>query len=56
MADRIEISKAVAYVATGAPNVAQVSKCVAYVVLIPSDEADTSNKQGHVHTQILRRG
>lgn len=55
MADRVEVSKSVAYVATGQPNTAQVSKCVAYVVLIPSDEGDTSNRQGHVHTQILRR-
>jgi hypothetical protein len=35
---------------------AAVSKVVAYLILVPGDSGpDTSNRQGHVHTQIIRR-
>jgi hypothetical protein len=56
MADRSEISKAVAYVMIGQPNALKLTKCVAYFVLEPGEDGpDTSNRQGHVHTQIMRR-
>lgn len=57
MADRVSVPKVVAYSLLGAPeDSAVVTKLVAYVVLEPGDEGpDTSNRQGHVHTQILRR-
>lgn len=54
---QIEVTKSVAYVATGSPaDSATVPKVVAYMVLVPGESgADDSNKQGHVHPQILRR-
>lgn len=56
MADQAETTKLVPYVMVGVPadNVG-VSKLVMYVWASPSDAADTSNKQGHVHTQIIVR-
>lgn len=32
-----------------------VTKLVMFVILQPGDSEDTSNKQGHVHTQIFQR-
>jgi hypothetical protein len=59
MAAQIEVPKVVQYVATGSDsNEASASKVVAYLILVPGEiEAgeDTSNRQGHVHTQIIRR-
>jgi hypothetical protein len=57
MADQAEVTKAVAHVATGqVSDSAAVSKVVAYLILVPGDSGpDTSNRQGHVHTQIIRR-
>lgn len=57
MANQVEVTKSVAHVVTGSPadNVA-VSKVVMYLILVPGESGpDTSNKQGHVHTQIIRR-
>ena len=56
MADQVEVAKLVSYVTTGAPvdNVS-VSKLVMYVLAVPGDGDDTSNRQGHVHTRIIRR-
>ena len=34
---------------------AAVTKLVMFVVLEPGEGDDSSNKQGHVHTQIIRR-
>lgn len=55
MADRASVTKSVAYVMTGNADSVIATKVVAYIVLEPGDSVDTSNKQGHVHTQILRR-
>jgi hypothetical protein len=56
MANQVEIPKLVEYVATGVPAAGVgVSKLVMYVVGTPSDAVDTSNRQGHVHTQIITR-
>lgn len=55
MADRASVSKSVAYAVTGNADSAIATKVVAYIVLEPGESADTSNRQGHVHTQILRR-
>lgn len=57
MANQIELSKLVPYAYVGPPaDNASVSKLVMYVWAMPdSDAVDTSNKQGHVHTQIIRR-
>ncbi len=57
MADQVEVPKLNQFAAIGVPvdNLA-VSKLVVFVLLTPgSGEGDTSNKQGHVHTQIIRR-
>lgn len=57
MADQVEVPKLTQTVTIG-PTAAQavVSKLVVYVLLEPgSDSGDTSNRQGHVHTQIIRR-
>lgn len=53
---QIEVPKLVAYAAVGTPadNIA-VSKVVAYMILIPGEAEDDSNRQGHVHTQIIKR-
>lgn len=57
MADQVEVPKLVEYVLIEPPadNVS-VPKLVMYVWAVPGgDTGDTSNKQGHVHTQIIRR-
>jgi hypothetical protein len=53
---QIEVGKSVAYAALGSPagNIT-VSKVVAYILLIPGEGEDDSNRQGHVHTQIIKR-
>lgn len=54
---QIETTKLVQYVALGAPedNIS-VSKLVMYAVLVPGEGGtDDTPRQGHVHTQILRR-
>lgn len=50
------VPKLVEYIVIG-PNDDEVSvpKLVMYVVAVPSDAGDDSNRQGHVHTQIVRR-
>ena len=54
---QVETTKSVAYVATGpASTDNSVSKVVAYFVLVPGEIVDDgSGRQGHVHTQIVRR-
>jgi hypothetical protein len=52
---QIEVSKLPAYVVLGTSDELNVSKLVVYVLLEPSDAPDGSNRQGHVHTQIIRR-
>lgn len=57
MADQAEVPKLVEYVVIAPPaDSATVSKLVMYVWATPSDAADTSNRQGHVHTQIIVKG
>lgn len=58
MADRAQVSKVVAYALTGVDDVAKASKVVAYIWLEPgtTEDGGPSVRQGHVHTQILRRG
>ena len=53
---QVEVPKLVSYVVTG-PNSDEISvpKLVMYVIATPSSGGDDSNRQGHVHTQILRR-
>lgn len=56
MANQAEASKSVAYAVTGsASDEIAVSKAVAYIILIPGEGTDDSNRQGHVHSQIFRR-
>lgn len=56
MANQAEVTKLVQYVATGKENVAEVSKLVMYVLLEPGESGpDTSNRQGHVYSRIVRR-
>jgi hypothetical protein len=56
MANQVEVPKIVEYVVPGAPaDSATVPKLVMYVIGSPSDAVDTSNRQGHVHTQIITR-
>ena len=56
MADRAQVSKVAAYAATGQEDAVKVTKVVAYFLLGPgSSEEDTSNRQGHVYSQITRR-
>jgi hypothetical protein len=57
MADQAEVTKVVTHIATGqVSDSAAVSKAVMYLVLIPDDSGpDTSNKQGHVQSQLIRR-
>lgn len=56
MANQVEVPKLVMPVLTGKADVAETSKLVMYVLLEPGDSGpDTSNRQGHVHTQIIRR-
>jgi hypothetical protein len=55
---QIEVPKLVMYPLLGAqPDEAVVSKLLMYVLLRPGSDAgeDLSNKQGHVHTQIIKR-
>lgn len=56
MADRASVAKSLAYVVTGQDEAVKVTKVVAYLLLVPGAGEDTSNRQGHVHPQILRRG
>ena len=53
---QIEVPKLVQHAVIGpdADEIA-VTKLVMFVILQPGDSEDTSNRQGHVHTQILRR-
>jgi hypothetical protein len=53
MADRAQAPKVVGYALTGAPDTAKVSKCVAYLLVVPSDAPDTSNRQGHCYSRII---
>jgi hypothetical protein len=54
---QIQTTKLAAFVATGMQQGVTSPKVVAYVWAVPGDSGpDTSNKQGHVHTQIIRRG
>lgn len=55
MANQVETTKLVEYAALGAPVGAVSAKLVMYVIGSPSDAVDTSNRQGHVHTQIIVR-
>lgn len=56
MANRAEVSKSVAFAVVGAPTlIASASKVVAYAILEPGESEDTSNRQGHVYTRIIRR-
>ena len=56
MAEQIEVPKLVEYIAIGPrDNEMPVTKLVMYVWAVPGDGVDTSNRQGHVHTQIVRR-
>lgn len=56
MANQVEVSKLVPYALFAPPaDCATVSKLVMYLVAVPSDAGDTSNKQGHVHTRIITR-
>jgi hypothetical protein len=57
MANQVEVAKLTQHTAIGPPadNIA-VSKLVMFVLLVPGESGpDTSNRQGHVHTQIIRR-
>lgn len=57
MANQIEASKLIEHIYTVSPaaNIS-VSKLIMYVFAVPGESGpDTSNKQGHVHSQILRR-
>jgi hypothetical protein len=57
MANQIEVTKTTMPVLIGPQaNTLSVSKLAMFVLLVPSDSGtDSSNKQGHVHTQIIRR-
>lgn len=56
MANQVEVTKLNMPVLTGKADVAEVSKLVMYLLLEPGDSGpDTSNKQGHVQSQIIRR-
>jgi hypothetical protein len=56
MADQIEIPKLVEYIAIGPKSdEISVTKLVMYVLAIPGEGDDGSNKQGHVHAQIFKR-
>ena len=56
MANQVELTKLNMFGLTGKADVAEASKLVMYVLLEPGASGpDTSNKQGHVHTQIIRR-
>lgn len=53
---QVEVTKLNQHVAIGPPaDTIAVPKLVMYVLMIPGDSEDTSNRQGHVHTQIFRR-
>lgn len=56
---QVQVPKVVPYVAIG-PNSDEVSasKVLAYFLVVPGESEggeDTSGRQGHIHTQILRR-
>ena len=51
-----EASKVVKYVVTGSDgDECSAAKVVAYLILVPGEGSDDSNRQGHVHSQIVRR-
>jgi hypothetical protein len=53
---RIEVSKINSNIATGHTGSIQVAKLNVFLVLSPGEAGeDTSGRQGHVHTQIVRR-
>jgi hypothetical protein len=54
---QIEVPKLTQHAVIGpSSNEIAVSKLAMFVILQPGDSEDTSNRQGHVHTQIMRRG
>lgn len=54
---QIEVPKIVKFVAVEPPSShSAVPKIVMYAWAMPGEGDDSSNRQGHVHTQILRRG
>lgn len=56
MANQIEATKLNQLVVIGPDeNQSSVTKLVMHVLLIPGEGVDTSNKQGHVYSQIIRR-
>jgi len=57
MANQVEVPKLTQEVAIGAKaSDAAIGKLVMFVLLEPSSDAgDTSNKQGHVYSRIVRR-
>lgn len=56
MADQAEVSKLVEGVGIGPlADRAVTSKLVMYVLAVPSDAGDDSNRQGHVYSRIIRR-
>lgn len=56
MADQVQITKLNQFVGLGPPedNVS-IPKLVVYLSVEPSDSEDTSNRQGHVYSRIIRR-
>lgn len=56
MAAQAEVPKLVEYVLIGPrDDEIAVPKLVMYVWAVPGEGEDTSNRQGHVHAQIIRR-
>lgn len=57
MANQVEVTKAVANVVYGpVADSAASAKVVMYLILVPGESGpDTSNRQGHVQSQIIRR-
>ena len=56
MADQVEAPKLVKYVVTGSDaDEASVTKVTLYLVLVPGEGEDDSNRQGHVYSQIITR-
>lgn len=53
---QVDVSKSVAYSVIGS-NSDEVTapKVVAYMILVPGEIEDDSNRQGHVYSQIIRR-
>ena len=56
MADQVEVTKLNQSAVIG-PTADSISvpKLMMYVLLVPGEGDDTSNRQGHVHTQIITR-